>query len=71
MDARSEDDTPEVMKACFAELLAVVEPTAGEQDTGALTEVFWSTLHGLVTLSPAHRDERLALVVERFGVRGD
>ena len=73
----AEDDTPEVMKACFAELLAVVEPTAGEQDAGALTEVFWSTLHGLATLdrgrrlSPAHRDERLALVVERFGARGD
>ncbi|GLY38657.1 TetR family transcriptional regulator [Amycolatopsis sp. NBRC 101858] len=73
----AEDDTPEVMKACFTELLAVVEPTAGEQDAGALTEVFWSTLHGLVTLdrgrrlSPGHRDERLALVVARFGARGD
>jgi AcrR family transcriptional regulator len=73
----AEDDTPEVMKVCFAELLAVVEPAAREQDAGALTEVFWSALHGMVTLdrgrrlSPAHRDERLALVVERFGARGD
>jgi hypothetical protein len=39
--------------------------------------VFWSTLHGLVTLdrgrrlSPENRDERLALVVARFGTRGD
>lgn len=71
------DDTPEVMKANFAELLAVIEPVAGTQDAGPLTEVFWSTLHGLVTLdrghrlSPAHRDERLALVVARFGTRGD
>jgi AcrR family transcriptional regulator len=73
----AQDDTPEVMKACFAELFAVIEPVAGKQDAGALTEVFWSTLHGLVTLdrgrrlSPAHRDERLALVVARFGARGD
>ncbi|MEV7098861.1 TetR-like C-terminal domain-containing protein [Amycolatopsis sp. NPDC051045] len=73
----AQDDTPEVMKACFAELFAVIEPVAGKQDAGALTEVFWSTLHGLVTLdrgrrlSPAHRDERLALVVARFGARAD
>ena len=71
----AEEDTPEVMKACFAELLAVIEPMAGTQDAGPLTEVFWSTLHGLVTLdrgrrlSPGHRDDRLALVVARFGAR--
>jgi AcrR family transcriptional regulator len=73
----AEEDTPEVMKAGFAELLAVIEPVAGKQSAGPLTEVFWSTLHGLVTLdrgrrlSPEHRDERLALVVARFGTRGD
>ncbi|RSD12053.1 TetR/AcrR family transcriptional regulator [Amycolatopsis eburnea] len=73
----AKDETPEVMKACFAELLAVIEPVAAEPEAGALTEVFWSTLHGLVTLdrghrlSPAHHDERLALVVARFGARGD
>ncbi|WP_369904206.1 TetR/AcrR family transcriptional regulator [Amycolatopsis sp. CA-126428] len=73
----AQDDTPEVMKANFAELLAVIEPVAGNQDAGILTEVFWSTLHGLVTLdrgrrlSPENRDERLALVVARFGTRGD
>ncbi|MEU0536223.1 TetR/AcrR family transcriptional regulator [Amycolatopsis tolypomycina] len=69
----AQDDTPEVMKANFAELLGVIEPVAGRQDAGVLTEVFWSTLHGLVTLdrghrlSPENRDERLALVVARFG----
>ena len=69
----AEEDTPEVMKAGFAELLAVIEPVARGQDAGVLTEVFWSTLHGLVTLdrggrlSRGNRDERLALVVARFG----
>lgn len=73
----AEDDTPEVMKASFAELLAVIEPVAGTRNAGVLTEVFWSTLHGLITLdrghrlSREHRDERLSLVVARFGVRGD
>lgn len=73
----AEDDTPEVMKACFAELFAVIEPVAGKQDAGPLTEVFWSTLHGLITLdrghrlAPSFRDERLALVVARFGARAD
>ncbi|MCR6489959.1 TetR/AcrR family transcriptional regulator [Amycolatopsis sp. OK19-0408] len=73
----AQDDTPDVMKACFEELFAVIQPTADERNAGALTEVFWSTLHGLVMLdrghrlSPVHRDERLALVVERFGTRGD
>jgi AcrR family transcriptional regulator len=73
----AEDDTPEVMKAGFAELFAVVEPVAGNPAAGTLTEVFWSTLHGLVTLgrgrrlSPERRDERLALVVARFGARAD
>ncbi|WP_026468379.1 TetR/AcrR family transcriptional regulator [Amycolatopsis balhimycina] len=73
----AQDDTPPVMKEAFAGLYAVVEPVARGEDAGALTEVFWGALHGLVTLdrgrrlSPAHRDERLALVVERFGARGD
>ncbi|MEQ0565024.1 TetR-like C-terminal domain-containing protein [Amycolatopsis sp. NEAU-NG30] len=73
----AQDDTPEVMKANFTELLAVIEPVAGKQDPGVLTEVFWSTLHGLVTLdrgrrlSPENRAGRLALVVARFGARAD
>ncbi|WP_290057575.1 TetR/AcrR family transcriptional regulator [Amycolatopsis solani] len=73
----AQDDTPAVMQEAYGGLFAVVEPVSGSQDAGALTEVFWSTLHGLVTLdrghrlSPEHRDERLALVVARFGARGD
>ncbi|MEU8639838.1 TetR-like C-terminal domain-containing protein [Amycolatopsis sp. NPDC048633] len=69
------DDTPEVMQEAYAGLFAVVAPVAGDDTAGTLTEVFWSTLHGLITLdrgrrlSPEHRDERLALVVARFGAR--
>lgn len=73
----AQDDTPTVMQEAFAGLFAVIEPVANGQSPGALTEVFWGALHGLITLdrghrlSPAHRDERLALVVARFGARGD
>jgi AcrR family transcriptional regulator len=69
----AQDDTPPVMQDAYAGLVAVVEPVADGQDPGTLTEVFWGVLHGLITLdrghrlSPGHRDERLALVVARFG----
>ncbi|MGW4487063.1 TetR/AcrR family transcriptional regulator [Amycolatopsis sp. NPDC004368] len=67
------DETPEVMQAAFATLLAVIEPVAGDQAPGTLTEVFWGALHGLVTLdrghrlSAGHRADRLAVLVARFG----
>jgi AcrR family transcriptional regulator len=73
----AQDDTPAVMKEAFDGLFAVVEPVAGDEDAGTLTEVFWGALHGLITLdrghrlSPAHRAGRLELVVARFGARGD
>jgi len=71
----AQDDTPAVMKDAFAGLFDVVEPVAGDEDAGTLTEVFWGALHGLITLDrgrrlgPVHRDERLAVVVARFGAR--
>jgi AcrR family transcriptional regulator len=69
----ADDETPPVMKEAFAGFLAAVEPVSGEQEAGTLAEVFWSALHGLITLdrghrlSPGNRDRRLALVVARFG----
>lgn len=73
----AQEDTPDVMKEAFAGLFAVVEPVAGDEEAGTLAEVLWGALHGLITLDrgrrlgPAHRDERLALVVGRFGARAD
>src|SRR3954465_2306834 len=46
----AQDDTPAVMKEAFDGLFAVVEPVAGDEDAGTLTEVFWGALHGLITL---------------------
>ncbi|GAA3580232.1 TetR/AcrR family transcriptional regulator [Amycolatopsis ultiminotia] len=67
------DDTPPVLRAGFETLQAVLEPVAEGLNTGALAEVFWAALHGLVTLDRGrrqprrYREERLALLVTRFG----
>ncbi|MET7991568.1 hypothetical protein ABZU76_11725 [Amycolatopsis sp. NPDC005232] len=51
----------------------MIEPVVGDQHRGTLAEVFWGALHGLVTLdrghrlSPGHREERLAVLMSRFG----
>jgi AcrR family transcriptional regulator len=65
-------DTPPQLRAAFAELREAVGLVADENDADALTEVFWSSLHGLVTLSragrlrPDHDAERLQLLIEQF-----
>lgn len=64
------EDTPPQLTEAFAELRHAV---ADKPDADTLTEVFWSALHGLVTLSrtgrlrPGHDAERLHLLVEQFG----
>lgn len=66
------DDTPPQLEAAFAELRQAVSLVTDEQDADALTEVFWATLHGLVTLSrtgrlrPGSESERLHLLVSQF-----
>jgi AcrR family transcriptional regulator len=66
------DDTPPALSAAFAELRQAVAGVVGEPDADTLTEVFWSALHGLLTLNrtgrlrPDHHEERLRLLVERF-----
>jgi AcrR family transcriptional regulator len=46
---------PRELHAGFAELRAAVTPLAGERDPDTLTEVAWSALHGIATLTRAHR----------------
>jgi AcrR family transcriptional regulator len=65
-------DTPPQLRESFAELRQAVGLITDEDDADALTEVFWSALHGLVTLSRAGRlrtgydTDRLDLLVDRF-----
>jgi hypothetical protein len=48
-------ETPRELQAAFGELAEAVTPLAGERDPDTLTEVAWSALHGIATLTRAHR----------------
>ena len=60
---------PQELRDAFGELVAAVEPVAGERDLETLTEVFWSSLHGIATLThgkrlrPDHHQARIDLLV--------
>jgi AcrR family transcriptional regulator len=68
---------PRELHAGFAELRGAVTPLAGERDPDTLTEVAWSALHGVATLTRAHRlrpdyqQARLEMLVDQLaGVSG-
>jgi len=62
-----------VLHAGFVEIREALAPLAGDRDVETFTEVFWSALHGLATLSQAGRlrpefyDQRAAMLVDQFG----
>ncbi len=69
------EETPEALKDGFAALLETLRDVTGEGvEAGLLTEVFWASLHGLVTLSRAGRlpvgdaERRVWLLVSRLAV---
>lgn len=61
-----------VLHAGFVELREALAPLAGDRDVETFTEVFWSALHGLATLSQAGRlrpdfyDQRVTTLVDQF-----
>jgi len=61
-----------VLHAGFVEIRTALAPLAGDRDVDTFTEVFWSALHGLATLSRAGRlrpefyDQRMAMLVDQF-----
>lgn len=63
---------PPALWDAFGELCQAVQPFAGDDDPGILTETFWSGLHGLVTLMRGGRlpreghAHRLSLLVGHF-----
>lgn len=68
-------ETPDDLRAAFAELLEAVRPIAGDDDLETLAETLWSGLHGLVTLMRAGRlreeehERRLDLLIRRMSRR--
>ncbi|WP_431237674.1 TetR-like C-terminal domain-containing protein [Mycolicibacterium aichiense] len=66
------EDTPPELEAAFDEVRRAVAAVAGDRDADTLTEVFWASVHGLVTLSRAGRlrpgfdADRVRLLVDEF-----
>jgi AcrR family transcriptional regulator len=69
----AQPDTPGPLYAAFVELREALAPLAGDGDVETFTEVVWSALHGLATLSqagrlrPAFYDQRLARLLDQLG----
>ena len=68
-------DTPEQLQDAFAALLETLGEVAGDGvEPGLFTELFWASLHGLVTLTRAGRlppedtERRTELLVDRLTV---
>ena len=70
------EDTPPQLSAAFAQLRRAVEAVARHRDADTLTEVLFSSLHGLVTLGragrvrPGYDTERLDLLIDQFAGGG-
>ncbi|MBB4935545.1 AcrR family transcriptional regulator [Lipingzhangella halophila] len=66
------DDTPPPLRAAFTELFQVAAPLAQGSDAETFTEVAWSAIHGLVSLSrsgrlrPEQSERRLELLVAQL-----
>ena len=71
----AQSDTPAPLHAGFVELREALTPLAGDRDVETFTEVVWSALHGLATLSqagrlrPAFYDQRLAMLADQLSSR--
>ncbi|GIG56327.1 TetR family transcriptional regulator [Longispora fulva] len=65
-------DAPEALREAFGQLLGVFVPLAGDRDAETFTEVGWSALHGLVTLTRGGRlrpdlaERRLTILVDQL-----
>lgn len=63
-------ESPQALKDAFQQVMSVLRPFAGDRDLEAFTELGWSWMHGLATLTkgrrlrPEHAESRLELMVE-------
>ncbi|MDT7557282.1 MAG: hypothetical protein QOI68_1752 [Pseudonocardiales bacterium] len=65
-------ESPEPLRAAFEVLREAVGGHGAEPDLESRTELFWSTLHGLATLTaanrlrPTHAEQRLSLLITQL-----
>jgi AcrR family transcriptional regulator len=63
-------EAPVQLHDAFTEVRQAVEPLAGGRDPETLTEVVWSSMHGLASLAragrlrPDYHDKRMAILVD-------
>jgi AcrR family transcriptional regulator len=63
-------EAPAQLHDAFGEIRKAVEPLAGSRDPETLTEVVWSSMHGLASLARARRlrpdfhEQRMAILVD-------
>lgn len=68
----AQPERPAPLVEGLAELSQALVPLAGDRDLETLTEVTWSTLHGLATLTSSHRlrpghdQQRLTLLIHQL-----
>ena len=73
----AQSDTPIPLLASFIELRDALTPLAGTRDISSFTEVAWSGLHGLATLSRAGRlrpdcyEQRLDMFVDQVSAQSE
>ncbi|MEV0899332.1 TetR/AcrR family transcriptional regulator [Actinoplanes sp. NPDC049802] len=73
--AYAQEGTPQPLKDAFAALLECLSEVAGDDvDPALFTEVFWASLHGLVTLTrtgrllPENTEPRVELLLDRLAL---
>ena len=63
-------EAPDQLHDAFDELRKAVEPLAGNRDPDTLSEVVWSSMHGLASLAragrlrPDYHEKRMAILVD-------
>ena len=68
----AQTDTPAPLSESFVEIRTALAPLAADRDVETFTEVVWSCLHGLATLSQAGRlrpefyDQRVSMLVDQL-----
>ena len=60
--AFAQSDSQDPLLAAFGEVRGALAPFAGDRDLETLTEITWSALHGLVTLSRAGGCARITTI---------
>jgi AcrR family transcriptional regulator len=69
----AQERSPEPLRAAFALIADALAAATGHHDLETRTELLWSTLHGLVSLTAGHRlrpdqaDERVTRLITQLG----